>query len=214
MAKSRATTSNISSNFSHLVHSSEGLVKSAQLLDNVGLSKNLVTDQNMDIDAFQNRQKRNLLDNSDILLKGMIGTSQSNVQAVADNQIMECPISQCSTASKFVGIGSHDGGQSISGYIDSILKNGNSFISYPALQELRTVSKESGFSMGNMQNSVFVGRDATASNIELKLGQPYQSSQNTGNSDLSSFGPQLLGTLVNPPKSVFPEQILHNSASN
>lgn len=205
--------SNISCNFPHLIHPSEGLVKSAQHLDNVGLSKNLVTDQNMGIDAFENKQKRNLLDDSNILLKGMNGTSYSNLQPVADNQIMECLISRCSTTPKFVGTGSQDRGQSISGYVDPILKNGNSFISHPALQELRTITKESGVSMVNAQNSVFVGRDAAASNIELRLGQPYQSSQNSGNSDLLSLGPQLLNSLVNPPKSVYPEQILYNSAS-
>ncbi|XP_060673473.1 uncharacterized protein LOC107421144 isoform X3 [Ziziphus jujuba] len=212
LLRSRATTSNISSNISHLVHSSEGLVRSGQTLDNSGLSKNLHTDQNLVIDALQNKQKRNVQDNSNILLKGLIGTSLSNVRAVVDNQIMECPVSQCLTMSKFVGIGSQDGSQSISGYIDSILKNGNSSISYPASQELKTICKESDLSMINAQRSLFVGRDAALSNIELKLGQPYQSSQQFENSNLTALGPQLLDTLVNPPpKSVFPEQIMHNN---
>lgn len=214
MLNSRAATPNIFSNISHLVHPSEGLVRSGQILDNTGLSKNHHADQNLVIDALQNKQKRNFQDNSNIVLKGLIGTSKSNVRAVADNQIMECSMSQCSTMSKFVGIGSQDGSQSISGYIDSILKNGNASISYPALQELKTVCKESDFSTINAQSSLYVGRDAAISNIELKLGQPYQSSQNSENSDLSALGPQLLDTLVNPPpKSVFPEQIMHNSAS-
>lgn len=199
--KSKTTLSNVSSNCSHLVQSSEGLLRSGQLFNNVMLSKNYHTDQNLVVDASQNKEKSNVLDGNCIAPNGLVGNSQRNV---------EWPLSQCSTVSRSAGSGLQDGHRSTSAYIDSVL-NGNSSITGPGLQDVRTVGQKSDFSIfKNASNSFFVGKDAAFSNVELKLGQPYQ---NSISSDRPALGPQLLDAVVNPSKLAFPEHMIHNSES-
>ncbi|KAE8056326.1 hypothetical protein FH972_013108 [Carpinus fangiana] len=153
--KSRVANPNLckSSDASHRVGSSGGLVRSRQPLDHVHFPKNPHTDQKSLIDALQNEKQRNFQDVDNFLLKSSVGTSWRNLHAAVDNQMMECPISRCSTTQ----------------------------------------------------------RDATSSNIELRLGQPYQPSRTSGNSILPFIGPQLFDKLGNPPKSCFPRQMIHNA---
>ncbi|XP_059459429.1 uncharacterized protein LOC132188988 isoform X5 [Corylus avellana] len=214
--KSRAANPNLckSSDASHRVGSTGGLVRSRQPLDHVHFPKNPHTDQKLLIDALQNEKQRNFQDVDNFLLKSSVGTSWRNLHAAVDNQMMECPISRCSTTQKFVGTGVDNGCQSISAYIDGIMKNGNPSTSFSTLQNVKDPSKDSDVSKTkNEKDSVIVGRDATSSNIELRLGQPYQPSRTSGNSILPVIGPQLFDKLGNPPKSCFPRQMIHNAAS-
>ncbi|XP_062098218.1 uncharacterized protein LOC133804082 isoform X3 [Humulus lupulus] len=200
LMKSKMTLPSVSSNCSLLVHSSEGLVRSGQLFNNVMLPKNLHADQCYLMDALQNKLKCNVEDSNNI--NGFFGTSQNNI---------ECLRSTCSTVSGSFG-SCQDGHQSVSAYIDSILKNGNSSITGPGLQDVRTMGEKSDFCMfKNASASVFAGKDAAFSNVELKLGQPYQNSKS---SERSSLGPQLLDAVVNPSKLRSPEQMIHNNWGN
>ncbi|KAK9280332.1 hypothetical protein L1049_014020 [Liquidambar formosana] len=215
LVKSSSSVRNMSTNsdLSHLVHSSGGLVRSGQTWDNAALPKNQVTTQNLVNDVLHNKQQRNGQDSFNLLLKGLTGTSQSNLKAVEDNQMIECPMSRCSTMSKLVSGGGPDNGcQSISAYIDSISKSGNSFISHPTLQNLRTLGKDSNVRRSNnSKEGGVVDRDAVSSNIELRLGQPNQQSQTFGSSFLSVIGPQLFDTIVDPEKSLSSEHLIHNN---
>lgn len=209
--KSSVTMPNISNNLSHMVCSSGGPASSQQSLDGVALSKNLLTNKNF-VGAVQNKQQSNIQDRNNIFPKGLTGTLHSNLHSMADNQILGRPMSM----SKLVGSGLQDGCQSVSACFRSItcpsMMNGNSSVIHPSLQDRRIIGKESNFCRtANAKDGVF--RDASISNIELRLGQPYQLGQTSGNSNLSDVGPQLLNTLVNPRKSLFPEQMIPNSAS-
>lgn len=204
--KSSVPMHKISNSLSDLVCSAGGSVSSKQSFDGVSLSKNLITNQSLVIGAVSNKQQRNIQDSNNIFLKALTGTSQLNMH-MADNLIMERAMS----TSKLVGNGAQDGCQSISAYIGS-MHNRTSSIAHPSLQERRIIGKESNFCrIENTKDGAF--RDAGVSNIELRLGQPYQLAQTSGNPDLSAVGPQLFGTVVNPMKSLFPQQMVANSAS-
>ncbi|PQQ03797.1 uncharacterized protein Pyn_15710 [Prunus yedoensis var. nudiflora] len=164
-----------------------------------GLGKSSMSMPNISNDL--SHMQRNIQDGNTIFLKGFTGTPQSNFHGMADNLILERPMSM----SKLVGSGLQDGGQSVSAYIES-MKNGNSSIIYPAmkignssithpsLKDRRIMGKESNFCRTvNVKDGAF--RDAAISNIELRLGQPYQLGQSSGNSNLPAVGPQLLDTL-------------------
>jgi hypothetical protein len=211
--KSRVTNPNLckSSDLSHRVGSSGGLGRSRQPLDRVHFPKNPHTDQKSLVDALQNEKQRNFQDVDNLLLKSSVGTSWRNLHAAVDNQMMECPVSRCSTMQKLVGTGVDNGRQSISAYIDGIMKNGNPSTSYSTLQNVKDLSKDSDVSKTkNAKDSAIVGRDAASSNIELRLGQPNQPSRTSGNSILPVIGPQQFDKLGNPPKSCFPWQMIHN----
>lgn len=206
---SKKTLPIISSNCSHLVHSSESLLRSGQLFNNVISSNNLHTDQYLVIDSSQNKQKSNIQDSNNLPLNGLIGTSQSNIDCQLN--VRSVAASCFGTVSRSVGSGPQDDHQSNSAYFDSILKNGNSSITGPGLQDVRAIGQKSDFNeFKSASNSVFAGQDSGFSNVELKLGQPHQNSKY---SDQPTLGPQLLDAVVNPSKLVFPEQMIHNSAS-
>jgi hypothetical protein len=204
--KSSVPMPKISNSLSDLVCSAGGSASSKQSFDGVSLSKNLITNQSLVIGAVSNKQQRNIQD-SNIFLKALTGTSQLNMH-MADNLIMERAMS----TSKLVGNGAQDGCQSISAYIGS-MHNRTSSIAHPSLQlqEQKIIGKESNFCrIENTKDGAF--RDAAVSNIELRLGQPYQLAQTSGSPDLAAVGPQLFGTVVNPMKSLFPQQMVSNSA--
>lgn len=204
------------SDLSHLVGSSGGLLRFEQPWDNVVLPKNPRTGQNSVNDVLHNKQWGNDSDRSNFLLKGSVGTSQSNLHALESNQIMESTRSRCSTMSKVVGRGGTDNdAQSISAYVDSISRSGTSFIYSPPLPNERTLGKDSDISRhNNSREGVILERDAVSSNIELRLGQPCQQSRTLRKSVLPVMGPRILDTLGDPQKSFFPEQLIHNSALN
>lgn len=187
---------------------------SGQRLDNVAFPKNPHTDQNSMIHMLHEKEQRYGQGDNNHLLKGLINTLQGNLQAVADNQKMECPISRCSTSSKFVDRGPDSGFHSISAYIDSVVKSRNASFTHPISQNSRILGKS--YDVSKIKNScdgVTADKVAVSSNIELRLGQPYQQSQFSGNSVTPVFVPNSLDTLVGPPKSLFWEQMIHNGAS-
>ncbi|XP_030481904.2 uncharacterized protein LOC115698826 isoform X2 [Cannabis sativa] len=189
----------VSSNCSLVVHPSEGLVWSGQLFNNAVLPRSLHAEQCYLMDALQNKLKSNVEDSNHV--SSFMGTSQNN---------FECRHSTCSTVSGSVGSGFQDPHQSIVASIDSNLKNGNSSFTAPGMQDVRTMGERSDFCMfKNASASVFAGKDTAFSNVELKLGQPYQISKN---SEHSSSGPQLLDAVVNPSKLHPREQMTHNIA--
>ncbi|KAM2024470.1 hypothetical protein ACFX1X_017492 [Malus domestica] len=221
LAKSSVTMPNISNDLSHMVRSSGGSTNSQQSLDGAALLKSLLTNQNSAVGSVQNKQQRNIQDSNNIFLKGLTGTSQNNLHGMADNLILECTES----ISNLVGCGLQDSCQSASAYVESMkngnssiayptVKNGNSSITHPSLQNRRIIGTESNVCRTvNGKDGAF--RDAAISNIELRLGQPYQlgQTQTSGNSNLSAVCPQLLDTHANPLKSLFPEQMIPNTAN-
>ncbi|PRQ26681.1 putative histone-lysine N-methyltransferase transcription regulator PHD family [Rosa chinensis] len=212
--KSSVPMPKISNSSSDLVFSPGGSVSSKQSFDGVSLSKNFIPSQSLVISAVSNkperassdRPERNIQGTNNLFLKALTGTSQSNLH-MADNLLMERAMS----TSKLVGDGAQDGCQSISAYSGS-MHNRTSSIAHSTLQERRIIGTESDFCrIENTKDGAF--RDPAISNIELRLGQPYQLAQTSGTPDLSAVGPPLLGTVVNPMKSLFPQQMIVNRAN-
>lgn len=185
-------------------------VRPGQPQDSSLLCGKSVTDQNHLDGILHNKQQKNGLDSCNALFKGLTGASHSNFRAAADN-----PMSRCSTMSKFVDRGGSDSGcQTISAYSDSLSKSGHSFISHPTLQNLRFPGTDSNLKKAfNSKAAVNMDRDVISSNIELRLGQPYQQNWTSGNALLSVVGPKALDTLDDPPKSAPQDHLIHNSAS-
>lgn len=193
-----------------MVRSSESLSRSGQLLENV-VSKNHHADQNLVNGAFQNKQKRNIQDHNNEVLQGLIGTSRSSMHAMADKQMLNFPESQCPVVSKFICSGPQNCSTSNSVHIDSVLNLLNSSVVQPAFQKSSNYCKEQNFRMdSNADDSLLHSRDVVSSNIELKLGQPYQSSQHSGNSEILGMRQQPMRSLGDLRMSIFPEKTVHN----
>ncbi|XP_039018786.1 uncharacterized protein LOC120150135 [Hibiscus syriacus] len=96
----------------------------------------------------------------------------------------------------------------MSAWIDSILKTGNSSLTHSSLQNLRTLGRNYDASASKITDDVISDRDAASSNVELKLGQPYQPSQPIGNSVLPVIAPKHFDTFINPPKSCYSEKMV------
>lgn len=180
------------SDLAKLVSSSGGLIKRGQPWDSIVYPKNPYTDKNSVIDAFRDKDHSNSREST--------------------NLVMECQTSRCSTSSKFVDSGPDGGLQSIHAYIDSFLKSRDPCITNPA-QNSRTYNENYDVSkIKNACDPVIAERVATSSNIELRLGQPYQQSQSSGNSVPLVTEPKLLDTVVAQPRSLFLEQMTNNAA--
>ncbi|KAA8525531.1 hypothetical protein F0562_007386 [Nyssa sinensis] len=218
LVKHSATVPNMSKNSDapNLNNTSGAFVGSGQSWNNVVIPKNPHTGQKLVNEVIHNEKQRNAQDSCNFLFKGLTGTSQSNLHPRADNQIVECPISGCSTMSKLAGIRGPDNGcQSISAYIDSISKSGNLITSHPNLQNSETPGKDFDFSrFSNSKEGDIVDRDTVPSNIELRLGQPSQQTRTLGNSCLPMFGSHLFDTIGDPQKSHFLEQLIHNTSNS
>ncbi|XP_040973161.1 uncharacterized protein [Gossypium hirsutum] len=141
-----------------------------------------------------------------------IGSSQalsSSLLDVADGRRMECAFSKSSTMSTFGGRDSANGCQSVSTWIDSILKTRNPSLAYSSLQNLRTLGRNYDATAAKITGDIVISdRDAASSNVELKLGQPYQPSQPIGNSALPVVAPKHFKTVVGPPKSYHSEKMV------
>ncbi|XP_007011788.2 PREDICTED: uncharacterized protein LOC18587744 [Theobroma cacao] len=211
LVKSSATEPKISKT-SHLVNqvgSSQGL---SRCMDNTMSPSNPQTGQNSATGLLHNKQEQKIEGSSNFLLKHLIGASQSNLHDVADGQRMECAVTRSSTMSTFVGRDSDNGCQSMSVWIDSILKTGNSSLAHSSLQNLRSLGQNYDVSAAKIaDDGVISDRDATSSNVELKLGQPYQQSQPIGNTALPFIARKRFGTVVDPPKSCYPEPMIHHA---
>ncbi|XP_050366128.1 uncharacterized protein LOC126784688 isoform X2 [Argentina anserina] len=189
----------ISNSSSDLVFSPGGSVSCKQSFDGLLQSNNLITSQSLVISSVPNKPG-NSPDGNNPFLKALTGTSQSNLH-MTDNIRMGRAVS----TSKLVGNGAEDGSQYISASTRS-MHNRASSIAHSSLQEKRIIGKESDFCrIESTRDGAFC--DAAISNFELRLGQPYQLSQPSGNPDLSAVGPPLLSTVVNPMKLLFPQQM-------
>ncbi|GLT76145.1 hypothetical protein SLA2020_478210 [Shorea laevis] len=209
LMKSSAAMHKISDNsdLDNLVASPQGL---AMCGENISCLKNPHMDQNLSIDPLHNKQQRNVEDSSNFLPRGSIGTSQSNLRAVADNHIVESAASKSSSASKFVGRVPDNGSHSISAWIDTILKTGNPCLTHASLQNLKARGQSCVVNTAKIAQDGVIGDNKSASsNIELRLGQPYQQSQSLRNYALPLSEPKPLGILADPPKSCYPEQKIH-----
>ncbi|KAK2973338.1 LOW QUALITY PROTEIN: hypothetical protein RJ640_015093 [Escallonia rubra] len=185
---------------------------SGQARNNIVCSNDAYTDLRSANEVLHNEKQRNAADSWNFL-NGFVGTSDNYVNTLANKQIVECPMSECSTMSKLVGLrGPDNDSQSISTYIGSISKSGNSYVSLSNLQNLKTPSKDSDiFRYNNMKNGDIFDGATISSNIELRLGQPSQQSHTLGNSNLPAFGSHLIGIHDHPQKSQVPEEPIYNS---
>lgn len=200
------------SDLAKLAGSSGGV--SGQRLDNFAFANNPHTDQNPMIHLLHENVQRYGEGDNNHMFKGLINTLQGNLQAVADNQKMECPMSRCSTSSKLVDRGPDSVLQSISACIDSLVNSRNASFTHPISQNSRILGKS--YDVSKIKNScdgVTADNIAVSSSIELKLGQPYQQIQPSGNSVTPVCAPKSLDTLVGSSKSLFLEQMIHNGAS-
>ncbi|KAK8535219.1 hypothetical protein V6N13_081357 [Hibiscus sabdariffa] len=205
LVKSSAAMPKIS-NTSHVanpVGSSHGLSRSMDTL----FPSNVHTEQNSAFCLLHNKLERKNEGNNNFLLKHLFGASRSNLHDVADGQIMECTFSRSSAMSTSGGRDSDNGCQSMSTWIDSILKTGNSSLTHSSLQNVRTFGRNYDASASKITGDVISDRDAASSNVELKLGQPYQPSQPIVNSALPVIAPKHFDMVVNPPKSCYSEKM-------
>lgn len=183
---------------------------------NISISNTSIKGQKLDNGVLHNGIMQMNAQDGWNFLNGIVGTSGNNVHAIAENQIMNFPISGCSTMSKLVGKRSPDTGpQSISSYVDSISKSENSFISFPNLQNFKPPEKVSNVvRFSNLKEGDIVDRAAVPSNIELRLGQPSQQNQTLGNPVLPSPKSHLIDKHDHLQKSLLPGQPIHNSELN
>ncbi|KAF2287250.1 hypothetical protein GH714_039444 [Hevea brasiliensis] len=159
----------------------------------------------------KNSDCSNLVVPSGGLVRGLVATSQNSSSGVEDNHVTDCFISRCSTVPKFTGRGPENVCKST--YIDSIGNSASLATAHRTLQNHRNLVKNSDVSSGK---GAWVGaimdKDASSS-MELKLGQPYQQNQSSGNSVLPVIGQQFHNTLVNSQKPFPQEQMIHNVTS-
>ncbi|CAL5429008.1 unnamed protein product [Camellia sinensis] len=203
------------SDLCNLAGSSGGLIGFGQPQNNGAYLKKPNTVPKLADEVSFNGKQRSDQDSHNFLCKGLIGSSQSNLPTVANNPIMGCPLSRCSTMSKFVGVRDPDNGcHSISAYIDSITKSGQSFISHQNLQNSKSSGNDSDSSrLFNLKDGNVVDRDTVSSSFELRLGQPSPQSRTLGNPLLPAFRSHLFDKCGDPQKSFLPEQLIHKSNS-
>lgn len=195
------------SDLAKLVSSSGGIIKPGQPCDSIVYPKNPYIDKNLVSDAFHDKDQSNSRESTNFLLKGFVN------HAAVDNLMAECQTSRCSTSSKFVDRGPDGGLPSIHAYIDSFLNSRDPSITN-STQNSRTYNENYDVSkIKNACDAVIAERVAISSNIELRLGQPYQQSQSSGNLVPLVTEPKLLDTAVAQPKLLFLEQMTNNGAS-
>ncbi|GAV60562.1 SET domain-containing protein/PHD_2 domain-containing protein/zf-HC5HC2H_2 domain-containing protein [Cephalotus follicularis] len=193
------------SDLTQLVGSPGGFIRSGLPVDDIGFPNNHHTDQNWVIGSLHNKQERNDQDSGSFLLKGF-STCHSSTVAVVDNQIVRCPTSRSSTTSKLVGRGSNHSYPSLPVHMDSIARFGNLCMTQPNIQN-------SGVrGIKNAKDGVAVDSNAASSNIDLRLGQPYQQNRTPVNSVLPVIGSKGLDAVAKSLKPLFPEQMIHNAA--
>lgn len=198
------------SNTSHLANPVGTSQGSSRCMDNTMFLSNPHKDQNSAPRLLINKRERKMEGSSNSLLKHFIGASQSDVHDADDSQRMKCAVSKSSTISTFVGRDSDSGCQSIT-WIDSMLKTGNSSLTHSSLQNLRTLGLNYDESAAKITNDCVISdRDAASSNVELKLGQPYQPSQPIGNYVLPAIAPKHFNTVHAPSKSCYPQQVVNH----
>lgn len=89
------------------------------------------------------------------------------------------------------------------------MKTRNPSLAYSSLQNLRTLGRNYDATAAKITGDIVISdRDAASSNVELKLGQPYQPSQPIGNSALPVVAPKHFKTVVGPPKSYHSEKMV------
>lgn len=177
------------------VGSTGGSMQSGQPLDKI-VNLNARTDQSFVADALHEKEQRHSQDNSNYILKGFIDSLQSNIGS-----------SRCSTMSKFINNGTNSSSQFESGHVFGPTQFRNLNVSHPNPQNFRTVAK-----LENSCGRDVADRSAAPSNVELRLGQPYEQSQYIGSSVPLAIGPKLFEMLNDSSKPYFPQQMYHNGA--
>ncbi|OMO90756.1 hypothetical protein COLO4_18904 [Corchorus olitorius] len=207
LVKFNATMPKTSST-SHLINpvgSSRGL---SRCMDYTMFPKNPQLGQNSVTGLLHNKEELKDVGSSNFLFKHLIGASQNNMHDAAGGQRMEGAVSKSSTMSTIVGRDSDSGCQSMSAWIDSILKSGSSTLTHSSLQNSRMLGQICDVSAARITNDVVISdRDATSSNMELKLGQPYQQSRPAGNSALPVIAPKHLERNLGPPELCYTQRM-------
>lgn len=142
-----------------------------------------------------------------IPLKGLNAFTQNSQYDQGKTKLMESNVAICTHSSNFFGAQLDDGCQSIPPFLDTLKRNGylsiiqSTQIPTSHRKDLECIKKE------NVKSSL-LGKDATSSNIELRLGQPPQA----GN-PVSSFAESPMFTFASSPKLHSLKQMT-NSALN
>lgn len=204
MVKSSAATSKVPDNLylDRMVASAPGWAMHGE---NITSPKNPHMDQNLAVHPLHYNQKRNMEDSNTYLPKGLISSSRCNLHAVADHRTMDLAVPKSSNTSKIVGRGPDDGSHSLSAWVDAVLKTGNSCLTHPSLQNFRTIDQS--------LDGAVADKESASSNVELRLGQPYQQSQYLSNAALPITKPKPSVIPADHPKSCYRMPINH-SASN
>ncbi|KAJ4958628.1 hypothetical protein NE237_025739 [Protea cynaroides] len=164
--------------------------------------------------VLHNAWQKNYPEGHNLVSNSLIGTSNTILPSLAaDGQIMkENSISRgLPMLNTAVNVSRQDSVyRSISDYID-LLKSGNLLTSDPSLGSLDSLEIDSDDRRCNSSLEGFVvGREAIASNIELRLGQPSQHSHTMGGSNLSTLGPQPFIAVGDSQKAPYQGHEIHN----
>ncbi|XP_073223764.1 uncharacterized protein [Cicer arietinum] len=139
-----------------------------------------------------------------IPLKGLNAFTQNSQYDQGKTKLMESNVAICTHSSNFFGAQLDDGCQSIPPFLDTLKRNGylsiiqSTQIPTSHRKDLECIKKE------NVKSSL-LGKDATSSNIELRLGQPPQA----GN-PVSSFAESPMFTFASSPKLHSLKQMTNN----
>ncbi|KAF7817278.1 Histone-lysine N-methyltransferase TRX1 [Senna tora] len=171
--------------------------------DNVMFPKDAHTDYD---GALTSKQQTIIHNGCNIPIRGSTGISPRNLHDRADSQFMEFN----ATPPNLVGTQWDDGSLLTPAYLDTLKRSGNFSVANFPSQNPTSFLKDLGFCVKKSANEGSVGRDATSSNFELRLGQPPQ----TRNPVLSIIEQQQFDSLVSPPKLQYSMQITQNSAES
>jgi hypothetical protein len=145
-------------------------------------------------------------DGCNIPLKGLNAFMQNNRYDRVKSQLMESNMAIFTPSPNFVGVQLNDGCQPIPPFLDSLKRDENLSITQSA--QIPTSHKDHACIKKKNVKTGILDKDATSSNIELRLGQPHQA----GN-PVASFVESPLFTFASSPKLHFLKQMT-NSASN
>ncbi|KAK6927584.1 hypothetical protein RJ641_006175, partial [Dillenia turbinata] len=188
------------SDLTHLVGLSGGLARSGQLYDNTVFPT--IATSRITVNNPLHNEQQNAPDTCNFLLKELVHASQSIKSDLGHGQVKESsqPVSLTVSAE---------------GYDQGLWDNGCRFL--PAINDLMTKSgtklntHQVIHNLSNSSKGATLERDIV-SNIELRLGQPAQRIQTSGNSVLSTSGSQFGGTFRHP--QLFLQNPIHNVASS
>lgn len=207
--KFNASASDVSkSDLSHILSSAAVTLRSENHSDYVMFPKNADTDHNLFIGALSRKQPIIIQDGCNIPLKGINAIIQNKQYPRANSQLMETDLAICKTAPNFVGAQLDDGFQPITPFLDSRKRNGNLPNTHSTSQIPTSLLKDHEYIKKKNAKDVLAGKDATSSNIELRLGQPPRE-----RIPVRSFTESPLFTCVSPPKLQSLKQMTNSELS-